>query len=334
MPNHFEETFLSPEYKKMHGIAFGKMPRAIVLAGPTGVGKTVLSLQLAKIMGAEIVSCDSMQVYKGMDIGTAKPSILERNEIPHHLIDIREVKKPINVVEFFQEAKKATESIVSRNRIPIFVGGTGFYIQALIHGPPIGPPADANVRKLLHSDLERFSIEALYDRICKLDPEYAKDITPFDKHKILRALEIMAITHKKVSDFHPKKFSKGLELDFHCWFLSRSRKALYERIEQRCDQMIKIGFLEEMEDLVQKGLQTNVTASNAIGYRQALDFLHSKRTEEEFHDFIAKFKQKTRQYAKKQFTWFRKQKEFRWLDLEKYSQEAAIQAVLLDFERR
>jgi tRNA dimethylallyltransferase len=331
---NFDETFLSPEHKKIQGITFSPKAKAIVLAGPTGVGKTALSIKLAKILSGEIVSADSMQVYKGMDIGTAKVSILDRTEVEHHMIDVRKVNEPINVVEFFQEAKKVIQSVVARSHVPIIVGGTGFYIQALIHGPPVGPPADKRIRKLLENDLNRFGIEALYDRICKLDPEYAKSITKQDRHKILRALEIMAITHKKVSDFHPQRHSKGLDLQFHCWFLSRSRQELYRRIEQRCDQMMRIGFLEEVEELEKKGIKDNITAQNAIGYRQALDFFQTERTQEDRQAFLQIFKQASKRYAKKQFTWFKKHPEFRWLDLEKYSDEAALQVILRDFDRR
>lgn len=307
-------------------------PTVIVITGPTGVGKTDLSIDVAKMVGGEVISADSMQVYRGMDIGTAKATLAEREGVAHYMLDIRPVGAAFDVSDFFHEAKKAFELIVAKNRVPIIVGGTGFYLQALMHGPPLGPPRDAKVQATIEKEIERFGIEALYDRLTKLDPEYAKRITARDKRKVARALEIMAISHKKVSAFDPKQYSNGLNANFCPWFLCCERGALYRRIEERCDVMLERGLLAEVDRLENEGLGRNTTASQAIGYKQGLEYLHSEQTPEDYAAFIRAFKLASRRYAKKQFTWFRRHPEFRWLDIDKYTRQQAAQIIYRDFE--
>ena len=172
--------------------------KVIVLSGPTGVGKTKLSLLIAKVLGGEIISCDSMQVYRGMDIGTAKVSREDREHVPHHLIDIRDIHEGFNVTDFYREAHLAIQSILARGAVPIVVGGTGFYIHALLYGPPNGPASDFLLRHNLEMEIEEKGPSALYERLKMLDPEYAATITRNDRHKIVRALEIMSLSDKKV----------------------------------------------------------------------------------------------------------------------------------------
>lgn len=307
--------------------------KAIILSGPTATGKTDLSLILAKALGGEVISADSMQVYNKMDIGTAKASLQQRQQVPHHLIDVCDLNHAFNVVEFYYEASAAMESIFARDKVPIIVGGTGFYIHTLLYGPPKGPPADENVRRALEDDLERFGPELMYEKIKEIDPVYAKTITPQDRHKVVRALEIMTISQKKVSDFlastdqlaHP-------DVNFRCWFVHLAKQTLYQRIEMRCDQMIQNGLLDEIAALKELGLETNVSASQAIGYKQGLDYLASKKTPADYEEFVMQFKKASRKYAKRQFTWFRKEPLFRWLDLEVFSQSSAAELILHDFE--
>ncbi len=196
-----------------------KKKKVIVLAGPTAVGKTRLSLRMAEPLAGEVISADSMQVYRGMDIGTAKVSIEERDKIRHHLIDSRELHEEYNVVQFYHEAHQALSEIFARSHVPLVVGGTGFYLHALLYGPPSGPPSVPHVREGLEGEMEKHGAEALYERLRALDPDYAVTITQRDKHKIIRALEVIALTHQKVSAFS-KCIPKEVEdYDFRCWFI-------------------------------------------------------------------------------------------------------------------
>ncbi|MGZ3634091.1 MAG: tRNA (adenosine(37)-N6)-dimethylallyltransferase MiaA [Parachlamydiaceae bacterium] len=310
--------------------------RVIVLAGPTGVGKSAFAMALANSIGGEIISADSMQVYRGMDIGTAKPSMEDRLEVPHHLIDVRHVKETFNVVDFYYEARLCCQQIHARDNISIVVGGSGFYLHSLIYGPPSGPPSVLELRKSIEDELEALGSDALYERLKKLDPHYASTITRNDKQKIVRGLEIILLTGKKVSKLPWKGEQKPLNYDFHCWFLYRPRDLLYQRIDQRCDEMLKAGFLDEVRALREMGIESNSSASQAIGYRQGLDFLSKKGSEADYHEFVAKFKQASRHYAKRQLTWFRKDHEplFRWLDLDLHDREVAMDIITQDFRAR
>lgn len=305
--------------------------RVIVLAGPTCVGKTALSLKIASEIGGEIVNADSMQVYRGLDIGTAKATLTERQQIPHHLIDIRDIHEPFTAVDFYHEAKLACDSILSRNRVPIITGGTGFYLHVLLYGPPQGPPSDMELRKSLENEMEKFSPEAMYDRLQKIDPTYAQSITSHDKVKIIRALEIISLTKKKVSDFAWNQKTETLGYNFRCWFLFRARENLYNRINQRCDGMLKEGLVDEVAQLKKNDFKDNKSASNAIGYRQCLEYFETEQSDADYQHFKEQFKRATRRYAKRQFTWFRKEPEFKWLDLDLHDREIAADLIMKDY---
>jgi tRNA dimethylallyltransferase len=314
------------------------LPRAqkkkvIVMAGPTGVGKTVLSLLIAKVIGGEIVSADSMQVYRGMDIGTAKVSIEQRQEVIHHLIDSRSLDETYNVVEFYREANLAIKEILDREAVPIVVGGTGFYIHSLIYGPPSGPPSEPELRAQIEIELDKLGTEVLYKRLKQLDPDYAMTVTPKDRQKIVRALEIISVTKNKVSALPSANSELAEAYDFRCWFLYMPKEVLYPRIEKRCDEMLAKGFTKEVEQLELQGLRKNKIASQAIGYRQCLSYLQSLKTPEDLQKFIMLFKQSSRRYAKRQFTWFRKEPLFRWLNLNKVSLEIAAEIIIRDYEQ-
>lgn len=306
--------------------------RIIVLAGPTCCGKSKLAIQLAKAIDGEVVSADSMQVYRGLDIGTAKVSKEERLLVPHHLIDIRDLCEPFNVVDFYHEAYRACEHILSRGNVPIIAGGTGFYMHALLYGPPAGPPSIPSLRKELERELEERGAEVLHHRLTTLDPVYAATVTVRDQQKIVRALEIMTLTGNPVTELGWHSREKLSHYDFHCWFLHRPRESLYERIDRRCDKMLKKGFLEEVEECLSQGLKENRSAAQAIGYRQAIDFLSGNRSVEEYDQFVTLFKRATRHYAKRQFTWFRKEPLFRWLDVELHDPEVVFDIIKSDFE--
>lgn len=321
------------EAKKQFTSNFQKpKKKVIVLAGPTAVGKSHFALELAKMIDGSIISADSMQVYKGMDIGTAKPSKDERDEIPHYLIDTRTISDPFNVVDFYYEARHCCQQILSEQRVPIIVGGSGFYIHSLIYGPPSGPPPVPELRKSLEEEIEKLGSEVLYERLRILDPQYANTITKKDKQKIVRALEILTLTGKKVSKLSWKGRKRPQNYDFRCWFVFRPREELYQRIEKRCDEMLSAGLIEEVARLVEQGLSENTSAAQAIGYRQAIDFLNSARTNDDYAKFVKAFKQASRNYAKRQFTWFKKEEIFRPLDLDMHDPEVALEMVRQDFE--
>ena len=231
--------------------------KVIVISGPTACGKSDFALMLAKQMGGEIIAGDSMQVYRGLDIGTAKASMEERLQVPHHLIDICDITQQFSVVEFYEAATKAIEAVLEHKAIPIVVGGSGFYLRALIYGPPAGPPPDPVVRAMIEAQMIEEGPEAMYEKLRGLDPEYSEGITPRDRHKIVRALEIIQMTGQKVSSIpwkagcHPEKY------DFRCWFLTRPKEILYRRVEQRCERMMEAGFLQEVERAVELGLKQN-----------------------------------------------------------------------------
>lgn len=317
--------------EQLEKIFVSKGRRLLVIAGPTGVGKTELSLRLAKMLSGEIVSADSMQVYRGMDIGTAKATREERNEIPHHLIDIRNIQEPFNVFDYCREAKAALEDIFSRGRVPIVVGGTGFYIHSLLYGPPAGPPTDPKLREALEETAERLGIDLLYSKLQAFDPVYAATITPQDRHKVIRAIEIIELSGKKVSDFAWKSCKMLPQYDFRCWFLHLPREKLYERLENRCKKMLEDGFLDEVKALDKEGIRKNRTASLSIGYRQALEYLDGTQTQDEYKKFVEKFIQASRHLVKRQFTWFKKEHVFRWVDLSEHKPEDLLEYFADDY---
>lgn len=306
--------------------------RVIVLSGPTCCGKSKLAMELAEAMSGEIISADSMQVYRGMDIGTDKVSIEDRLRIPHHLIDIRDIGESFNVVDFYYEARQACQQILDRGNVPIVAGGSGFYLHTFLYGPPSGPPSLPELRKSLEEEMEKLGSEALYARLVELDPQYAKTITKNDKQKIVRALEIIKLTHKKVSKLSWKGRRRPQNFDFHCWFLHRPKDKLYERIDKRCDRMLNEGFIEEVIRLEKEGIRDNSSACQAIGYRQALDFLQTAQSPSDYQHFVKAFKQATRHYAKRQFTWFRKEALFHWLDVDLHDHEVVFEIIKNDYE--
>lgn len=306
--------------------------RVIILSGPTACGKSELSTLLAETINGEVVSADSIQVYRNMDIGTAKVTKEQCRDVPHHLIDIRDVHEPFNVVDFYFEARNCCRQILDREAIPIITGGSGFYIHSLIYGPPSGPPSVPEVRDRLEKEMEHLGPDHLYKKLRQLDLVYANSITKRDKQKIIRGLEIIALTGKRVSELSWKARYKPQNFDFRCWFLYRPKEKLYERVEKRCDEMLEAGFLDEVRELEKQGLRENSSAAQAIGYRQALDFLDTKQTKEDYDTFVQTFKKASRKYVKRQFTWFRREPMFRWLDLDMHDPEVAVEMIRQDYE--
>ncbi|AEB41149.1 tRNA (adenosine(37)-N6)-dimethylallyltransferase MiaA [Chlamydia pecorum] len=286
----------------------------ILLAGPTGSGKTEVSLKLASMIDGEIVSVDSMQVYQGMDIGTAKVPWEMRRVIPHHLIDVCHVQEPFNVVDFYYEAIHACQAIFARNKVPILVGGTGFYFHAFLAGPPQGPAGDVYVRSALEAHAEKVGLAALYEEVKSLDPQYALTITKNDRNKIIRALEIMRITGKRVSD-HKWNDRPVCSSEYSCraWFLSPHQEMLKQQLYIRCDKMLQEGLLEEVRNLLAQGIKHNPSAAKAIGYREWIEFIECGEPEDHYLEVKQKFFSNSWRYTKKQRTWFKRYSMFREL---------------------
>lgn len=273
---------------------------ALWIAGPTASGKSALALELAHAMDGEIISVDSMQVYRGMDIGTAKPTKEEQQQVRHHMIDLVEVDVPFDVARFRREALLAALNIANRQRRILFCGGTGFYFQALIQGIGHAPPSDTSLREALNEQ----SIESLLDELAGTDPATFERIDRQNKRKIVRALEVVRLTGKSFTTFKSDWTTNPLIDPSRFWILEQETDALRERINQRVDTMIKTGWIDETKRLLETGLRKNTTACQAIGYRQIMDYLNDKLSLEET---ISLIKTKTWQFAKRQRTWFRHQ---------------------------
>jgi len=293
---------------------------SLVLLGPTATGKTKLAIELAKNLNGEIISADSMQVYRGMDIGTAKPTLEELQGISHHLIDIRNPDEGWTVSDFIEQTNYLTKEIGNRKKAPIVVGGTGLYLWALLEGFsfPI-TPAD----KELRARLENEPTSTLYGRLSTIDPKAADKIHPNDKKRIIRALEVYELTGKPISELQKRRdnntphLSVGYE-DAHLIGLNLPREGLYERINQRVDSMIEKGLIEEVKGLLAKGYSKNLFSFQALGYKEVVEYLDGKWTKEEM---IMKLKKRTRNFARRQMTWFRRFNNVKWFEVTVDSQK-------------
>ncbi len=287
-----------------------KKPKIVIICGPTGIGKTTTAIRLAKAFQGEIVSADSMQIYQFMDIGTAKPTEDEIACAPHHLINILTPDMPYDAVLFEKHARQAIEKIHRQNRLPFIVGGTGFYIKALVHGLFDATPSDSNIRSRLKKEAVQLGAKTLYERLIARDPETAKKIHINDTYRIVRALEVYEVTGVPIS--HHQRDHQFRESAFRClkFGLTMDRNALYERIDARVDAMIREGLLDEVKMLLQKGYPSSLKSMQSIGYRHMADFLENRLTWEEA---VRILKRDTRRYAKRQMTWFRSDAEMNWL---------------------
>lgn len=289
----------------------------IILTGPTAVGKTDLSIRLAREINGEIISADSMQVYKKMDIGTAKIKKEEMQGIPHYLVDVLDPAEDFNVVVFQEMAKKAMEEIYRRGKVPIVVGGTGFYIQALLYDIDFsehdsGEAYRAYLQKLGEEHGNRY----LYDMLCKVDEEYAKTVHANNTKKVIRALEYYKETGQKLSAHNKEQREKESPYEAVYLVLSDDRKSLYQRIDRRVDEMIREGLVEEVQDLVAQGYTKNMVSMQGLGYKEFFDYFDNKISLEEV---IALIKRDTRHFAKRQLTWFRREKNVVWFDKSRYT---------------
>jgi tRNA dimethylallyltransferase len=298
-----------------HNSAFHPPPSVlelepIFIAGPTAVGKSALALALAQEIGGEIVSVDSMQVYRGLDIGTAKPSPAELKKIPHHLISICDLREAFDAAQFIRCAQKSVGEIQSRGHIPIFCGGTGLYFKAFLEGLGEAPPAD----KTLRAELEKFSTESLLQELRERDPVAYEKIDRQNPRRIIRAVEVIRLTGKKFSEQRAEwnSSSRSPPQVSRPFCLTRSVEDLHARIHHRVDEMFARGLVAETRELLNHGLAENRFALQAIGYRQVVEHLRGEHTLAETIELV---KIRTRQFAKRQLTWFRRHGNADWLVL-------------------
>jgi tRNA dimethylallyltransferase len=284
----------------------------LIIAGPTAVGKTDASLLLAQESGAEIVSADSMQIYRGMDIGTAKPTPEQRRLVYHHMIDIAAPDQPYSVGDYLRDARSAIDGIMASGGVPLVVGGTGLYIRALTRGLFHGPPADLGLRERLLQREAEGQPGTLYSDLVKADPEAAIKIHPNDLRRTVRALEVYYLKDRKLSEFHREHAFQEKPFRFRMVFLARSRSELYPRIEQRVDRMLIDGLEAEVRTLMDRGYGPSLASMQGLGYKQFIDHFLGRTTRGEA---VALLKRDTKRYAKRQFTWFRREPAAVWVDI-------------------
>lgn len=280
------------------------------MTGPTAAGKTALGLALAERLNAEILSLDSMAVYRGLDIGTAKPALADQRRVPHWLIDLIEPEEEFSVAQYIAAAEAAAAEVQSRGREVLFVGGTPLYLKALLRGIFEGPPADWEFRRRMLDAAERQGQASLHERLASIDPLAAGRLHPRDVRRVVRALEVFEATGRPISDWQ-RQFDRARPAEAcRVFVLDWPRDELYARIERRVDAMFHLGIVDEVSRLLAQGRQLGRTAGQALGYREVLERLAGER---DLDATIELVKTRTRQFAKRQLTWFRSLSECRWL---------------------
>ena len=302
----------------------------IVLTGPTAVGKTALSIRLAKALDGEIISADSMQVYRGMDIGSAKVTKKEMDGVRHHLIDVLEPEEDFNVAAFQRMAKEALEEIYSRGKLPIVAGGTGFYIQALLYDIDFrDDTGEGPIRKELEKLAVEKGAEYLHSLLQQADPQSADQIHPNNIKRVVRALEYFRQTGEPFSLHNQRERERCSPYHFLYYVICSDRKNLYERIDRRVDAMMADGLVGEVQALKKRGVKRGMTSMQGLGYKEILDYLDGTCSLEEA---VYVLKRDTRHFAKRQITWFRREREVRWLKLEDFGGDLdrVLQKILED----
>ena len=295
--------------REIHPPSAIRHPRPVFLAGPTAVGKSAIALALAEKIGGEIITVDSMQVYRGLDIGTAKPTPGEREKIPHHLIDVCNLSEAFDAAQFIRRAQQAVEEIQSRKRTPIFCGGTGLYFKAFLDGLGEAPAADERLR----AELEAAPFAALLAELRERDPVAYEKIDKQNPRRVIRAVEVIRLTGRKFSEQRAEwKAESGKRKTEKVFCFTRSADDLRRRINVRVDEMFARGLVAETEQLLQCGLAENKFAMQAIGYRQVVEHLRGER---DLAETIELVKVRTRQFAKRQLTWFRRHGNCEWIEL-------------------
>ena len=291
----------------------------IILTGPTAVGKTAASIGLAKAVDGEIISADSMQVYRGMDIGSAKISREEMNGVRHYLVDVLEPEEEFNVVKFQHLAKQAAEEIYSRNKIPVVVGGIGFYIQALLYDIDFTEnDGDMTLRRELEKTAEEKGTEYLHQLLQQVDPQAARDLHPNNVKRVIRALEFYRQTGQKISEHNRKERAKESPYRYAYFVLTDDRARLYDRIDRRVDAMMEAGLLDEVRSLRDRGVKRTCTSMQGLGYKELYACLEGECSLDEAVRII---KRDTRHFAKRQLTWFKREQDVIWMDKGKFQQD-------------
>ncbi|OGU55023.1 MAG: tRNA (adenosine(37)-N6)-dimethylallyltransferase MiaA [Ignavibacteria bacterium RBG_13_36_8] len=289
--------------------------RVILILGPTCSGKTKVGIELAEKLRTEIISADSRQIYKYLDIGTAKPPIEELAKVKHHFVDTLELNGTYNVSKFEHDALQVIADIHAKNKVPIVVGGSGLYIKALVDGIFDTVDVDEEYREELHSLRKKYGNEYLYNKLNKVDSEIARNMLPQNWKRVMRALEVYHISGEPISELQ-KKHKRELNVSFLQFGLLWERKVLYKNIDARVDQMIRSGLLGELENILQRGNARNLNALNTVGYKELISYFDREITLEKAIELI---KRNTRRYAKRQLTWFRKDKRIKWFEVENYN---------------
>jgi len=286
-------------------------PKIVVLCGPTAVGKTTMIINIAEALNGEIINADSMQIYRYMNIGTAKPTPAERAAVLHHIIDIIDPDEPFDAAKYGKMAHDIIIKLNEKGTVPFVAGGTGLYIKALVHGLFRAAPYDLEIRKRLIQESNEFGSDFLYNRLRAVDPKAARRIHPNDIYRIIRALEIYEVSGNPISKYHQAHAFKDHRYRVLKFGLNVGREALYDRINLRVDNMIESGFVQEVRELLNRGYSKDLKPMQSIGYRHMVSFLEGRV---EWDEAIRTLKRDTRRYAKRQMTWFRKDPDLQWKD--------------------
>lgn len=301
--------------------------KLISIVGPTAVGKTKLSIHLAQALQGEIISGDSMQVYRGMDIGTAKIKPKEQEGIPHHLIDILDPAADFSVSAFQELALQKVDELNQRFSLPILVGGTGLYVQSVTHNFQFADVCQSEtIRLKWQAFLEQYGSLALHQELEKRDPDYAKELHPNNSRRVIRALEVIEVTGRSMSEYHGE-WENESPFDLVMIGLTMEREKLYNRINARVDQMIQEGLIQEVQHLLDLGICDSSTSLQAIGYKEIISYLKKERSKEEAIELL---KRNSRRFAKRQLTWFRRMKEVNWYDVTDLSRWSEVEEIITD----
>jgi len=306
------------------------MPAVLCLVGPTGIGKTAVALEIARKKGVEIISADSRQIYKYLNIGTAKPSGEALRTIPHHFIDMLEPTVPYSAGKFAREARERIGRIIERKKLPLIVGGAGFYIQAVIHGLSEIDISTETVRHRLKTRWEAGESDAIYNELRAVDPQIAARLEKKDKQRVIRALEVYLAAHKRLSDLQNVE-PIAAEFSVSLFGLVTERSRLYDLINTRVDKMLALGLIDEVKDLQRRGYDKKINALNTVGYKEVLDFLENKLSYEEM---VSEIKKNSRRYAKRQLTWFRRDSRIQWIDIRQYKSAGKVAEHILNIFTR
>lgn len=306
--------------------------KLVLIVGPTAVGKTDLSVRLAKELNGEIFSVDSMQIYKSMDIGTAKIDETEMDGIPHYMIDIVEPDDEFSVSDFRDKAYEYIDEISSRGKLPIGAGGTGLYVNSLVYDLDFAEAeSDEKIREKYTELADKYGNQYIMDKLREIDPESADRLNLNDTKRIIRAIEIYEMTGKKMSDNYNSFRKENDDFELVIIGLNRNRQKLYERINLRVDIMMENGLIDEVKSLLDRGFTKDMTSMKAIGYKEVIDYLEGST---EYDEMIEILKRNSRRFAKRQLTWFRRDKRINWFDYDEYENSEDMYTDIIETIRR